>query len=183
MEWRASITKRPHTEVCENALLPCPKNCKNGKTKIIRKNVDFHILFECPNRPHSCTKCQKEMEFRNVRSHELNECPKRQYTCPHCNEAGVYEERTTTHLEVCPKVKVKCLKCLVHFSRCDQTGHILVCPNEPVRCKYSINIGCTEKPLRKDLTNHEENAQMHLEIAANKILKLTNVVVLKNTLT
>ena len=166
-------------KVCENAIVPCPNGCSNGKTKMMRKNVDFHILTKCPNRPHSCTKCQNVMEFRNVKSHELNECPKRQYTCPHCNEAGVYDERTTTHLEVCPKVKITCKKCSLQIFRCDESRHLLVCPNEPVRCIY-YNIGCGEKPLRKDLGIHEENAQLHLSLATKEVLRLKNA---KYTLT
>ncbi len=109
-------------------------------------------------------------------------CPKRQYTCPHCNEAGVYDERTTTHLEVCPKVEVECSKCSRSVLRCDESDHPLDCPNEPVFCKY-YNIGRGEKPLRKDLTNHDDNAQHHLSLAIDKILKLTNMLVVKNILT
>ena len=184
-EWNGELRSlKDHIQKdCGNTLVPCPNGCNNGSTKLRRNNRDFHLHQKCPNRILSCTNCWKDVEFRNAKNHELNECPKRQYTCPHCNEAGVYDERTTTHLKVCPKVKVECSKCLVQFFRCDQTGHVLVCPNEPVRCKYSTNIGCAEKPLRKDLTNHEENALIHLEIAADKILKLTNMLVLKNTLT
>ncbi len=179
-EWNGELRSLEHhmQKDCGNTLVPCPKNCK---IKIIWNKIDYHLAFKCLNRPHSCTKCQKQMEFRSVKNHELNECPKRQYTCPHCNEAGVYDERTTTHLEACPKVKIECSKCLVKISRCDQASHVLACPDEPVRCKY-YNIGCAEKPLRKKLTRHEDNAQMHLALAADKILKLTNILVVKNTL-
>ncbi len=166
--------------MCENTEIPCPNACN---TKPMRKNIQLHLETECAKRLTSCLKCEQEIEYRDLDNHMSRRCPKRRYTCPHCNEAGVYDERTTTHLKVCPKVKVECSKCLVQFFRCDQTGHVLVCPNEPVRCKYSTNIGCAEKPLRKDLTNHEDNALIHLEIAADKILKLTNMLVLKNTLT
>ncbi len=153
-------------KVCEHILVLCPNNCNNGKTKLRRNNVDFHLSFKCPNRPHSCTKCQNVMEFRNAKNHELNECPKRQYTCPHCNEAGVYDERTTTHLE-----DITCRKCSLQISRCDESDHLLVCLKEPVRCKY-YSIGCAEKPLRKDLGTHEENAQLHLSLATKEVLRL-----------
>ncbi len=184
-EWNGELRSlKDHIQkVCENTLVPCPNGCNNGQQKHDEKNIDFHLLTKCPNRSHSCTKCQKEMEFRNAKNHELNECPKRQYTCPHCNEAGVYDERTTTHLEVCPKVEITCKKCSLQIFRCDESDHLLDCPNEPVRCTY-YNIGCEEKPLRKDLTKHEENAQLHLSLATKEVLRLkkqTNS--LKNTLT
>ncbi len=183
-EWNGELRsiKNHMQKDCGNILVRCPNSCNNGLTKIIRKQINFHLRYKCSNRPHSCTKCRKQVEFRNAKSHKLNECPKRQYTCPHCREAGVYDERTTTHLEVCPRVEITCKKCSLQIFRCDESRHFLDCPNEPVRCTY-YNIGCEEKPLRKDLTKHEENAQMHLVLATDKILKLTNTLVVKNTLT
>ncbi len=122
------------------------------------------------------------MEFRSARSHAATSCPKRQYTCPHCNEAGVYDERTTTHLTVCPNVTIECSKCSSKLLRCDQSLHLEACPNESVTCKY-YNIGCEEKPLRKYLSKHEKNAELHLSLATDRIIRLTNMLVLKNTLT
>ncbi len=162
---------------CPNTLIPCPRGCNNGSKKVFRRNVEAHLQSKCHNRPYSCTKCQQIMEFRNAGSHETS-CPKRQYTCPHCNEAGVYDELTTTHLTVCPKVEIECSKCSIQLLRCYEPTHHLVCDYEPVTCKY-YNIGCREKPLRKDLSRHEENASFHLELAVNKITKLVS----KNTLT
>ncbi len=174
-EWNGELRSlEDHMQkVCEHILVPCPNNCNNGSTKLRRNNVDYHLLHKCPNRLHSCTKCQKEVEFRNARYHELM-CPKRQYTCPHCWEAGVYDERTTTHLEVCPKVQITCTKCSLKISRSVELRHHLVCPNEPVRCKY-YSIGCGEKPLRKDATKHEANAQLHLSLATEEVLRLKNI--------
>ncbi len=167
-------------KVCENIFVLCPNGCNNGSTKLRRNNIDYHLLYKCPNRLHSCTTCRKEIQFRNAISHELL-CPKRQYTCPHCNEAGVYDERTTAHLEVCPKVEITCKQCSLQISRCDESDHLLVCPNEPVRCTY-YSIGCEENPLRKDLGKHEENNQLHLSLATKEILRLRNRLS-KNTLT
>ena len=183
-EWNGELRSlEDHIQqVCENTLVPCPNGCNNGSTKTRRNNIDFHLSFKFPNRPHTCTKCQKKMEFRNAKSHELNECPKRQYTCPHCNEAGVYEERTTTHLEVCPKVEITCKKCSLRISRSNESDHRLVCPNEPVRCKY-YSIGCGEKPLRKDQSTHEEDAQLHLSLSTEEVLRLKKALFLKNALT
>ncbi len=182
-DWKGELRSlEDHIQkVCENIFVPCPNGCNNGKTILRRNNIDYH-LTNCPNRSHSCTKCQKQMEFRNVKSHKLNECPKRQFTCPHCNVSGEYDERTTTHLEVCPKVEITCKQCSLQISRCDESDHPLVCPNEPVHCKH-YNIGCGEKPLRKDLTKHEENIQHHFSLATKEILRLRNRLLLKNTLT
>ncbi len=122
------------------------------------------------------------MEYRNLDNHMARECPKRQYTCPHCNEAGVYEEQTTTHLEACPKVKVNCRKCFYTMFRCDASHHLLDCPSEPVQCKY-YSIGCGETPLRNDLSTHEEDAQLHLSLATEEVLRLKKTQLRKNALT
>ncbi len=166
---------------CPNTLIPCPRGCNNGSTKVVRRNKELHLQSKCPNRPYTCATCEQEMEFRNARSHKML-CPKRLYNCPHCNEPGMYDERTTTHLTVCTKIKVLCSKCYTQIMRCDESNHHLDCQHEPVRCKY-YNIGCGEKPLRKGLSKHEENAQLHLSLATDKVLKLTGMLVLKNTQT
>ena len=161
---------------CENTKIPCPNGCSIA---LIRKNIQLHLATDCLRRLTSCLKCKQEMEYRGLDNHMASKCPKRQYTCPHCNEAGVYDERTTTHLEVCPKVKVTCPKCSYAVLRCDGSRHSLICPNEPVHCKY-CKIGCVEKPLRKYLSTHEENLQLHLSLATEEVLRLK---IVKNTLT
>ena len=59
--------------------------------------------------------------------------PKRPYECPHCKVTGDYQERTTEHLQECAKMED-------------------VCPNE----------GCTERPLRCDLSKHREECPRRL---------------------
>ncbi len=183
-EWNGELRSlKDHIQKdCGNTLVPCPNGCNNGSTKLRRNNRDFHLHQKCPNRILSCTNCWKYVEFRNAKNHELNECPKRQYTCPHCNEAGVYDERTTTHLKVCPRVEINCRKCSLQIFRSNESRHILVCPNEPVRCTY-YNIGCGETPLRRDLTKHEENAQLHLLLATKEVLRLKKTQLQNNALT
>ncbi len=51
----------------------------------------------------------------------------------------------------------------IHRSRCDF---------EPVPCKYA-RVGCEEKPLRKDLSKHEEDVQLHFQVTTEKVLELT----------
>ncbi|XP_064399375.1 TNF receptor-associated factor 5-like [Halichondria panicea] len=164
---------------CENNITPCPNDC--GIT-LIRKYLQFHLATECLRRLTSCLKCKQEIQYRDLDNHTVRKCPKRRYTCPHCNEAGVYDERTTTHVRVCPRVKIPCYKCSGTFSRCDESRHPVFCPNEPVQCKY-YSIGCAEKPLRKDKSTHEKNAQLHLSLATEEVLRLKKAQFWKNALT
>ena len=42
-----------HVAVCEFALVPCPKKCKDdgGKVKcFIKKHIDDHVRKDCSNR-------------------------------------------------------------------------------------------------------------------------------------
>ena len=114
---------------------------------------------------------------KDMEKHTQRECPRRQYKCPHCEEAGEYEERTTEHLEVCPKMKVPCPNalCNTSISRCNVSSHRQSCIYEKVPCKYA-NIGCKENVLRKDLKEHEDNNQQHLNLAINTVHQLKTIV-------
>ena len=167
---------------CSNALVTCPNLCNNGQVKVARKNLKRHMKNKCPRRKKACPHCGQMNELTQLTDHQWNKCPKRHYQCPHCNEAGCYDERTTAHLDVCPKIVIQCPKCSVPIARGDITKHSLTCPHEPAPCKYH-NIGCRERPLRKDLEHHEKDIQLHLATATDKVLELTNALYIKNTTT
>ena len=97
-------------------------------------------------------------------------CPRRQYECPHCRESGEYQERTTTHLEECPKMKIPCPNdgCDEEIQRCNISLHRQKCLFESVSCKYT-NIGCKKSVLRKDLEEHQNDSQQHLQLAIDKV--------------
>ena len=162
---------------CKNVEVSCSNECE---FRMKRKYLMHHLEYDCPRRQYPCEQCGQVNEYRDLKQHLQQTCPKREYLCPKCNEAGCYDERTTTHLEVCPKVKIECPKCLDQIFRCDMSTHPQYCLNEPVPCKY-YDIGCMEKPLRKNLKKHEENTQFHLSKATEKVLELTKVARLKNT--
>ena len=130
---------------CGFTLLPCLNECKedNETIKLLRKDIEAH---------------KKEV------------CPRRQYKCLHCQESGEYRERTTTHLEECPKMKIPCPNdgCDEKIKRCDILEHRQECLYEEVSCKYT-NIGCKKKFLRKDLEDHHNDSQQHLQLAIDEV--------------
>ncbi len=80
----------------------------------------------------------------------------------------------TIHLDICP-CKVRCPNAHCYMtSYCEEDVeiHRLDCQYEPVPCKYAA-VGCEEKPLRKDLTEHQEEYQLHLQVTTKKVLELT----------
>ena len=55
--------------------------------------------------------------------------------------------------------------------------HFNFCPGEPVDCEFASSLGCTERPLRKDLEKHcndVSNLFKHFKLAVNKIEKVYN---------
>ena len=130
---------------CDFTLLPCPNVCKKGNNniKLLRKDIE---------------------------AHKRKKCPRRQYKCPHCREFGEYQERTTRHLEKCPKMKIPCPNdgCGEEVERCHISQHRQECLFESVSCKY-IKIGCMEKFIRKNVEEHHNDSQQHLQLAINTV--------------
>ncbi len=140
-----------HLQSCDYALLPCTNKCKidNDIAKFLRKDLKDHLT---------------------------NDCPRRLYKCPHCQETGGHEERITTHLETCPNIKVCCPnpQCPVGILRSNIDNHRSTCNYESICCKYA-EVGCEEKPLRKNAKKHEEDVLLHLQVTTDKVLELTKV--------
>jgi len=107
---------------------------------------------------------------RDMDNHLKNMCPNRQYQCPHCKDIGRYFEITTTHLDTCPKFKIPCpnAQCNDSVPRCELSDHRTKCLFEEVCCRYA-EIGCEEKPLRKDLQQHENDYLLHLQLAVETV--------------
>ena len=154
---------------CENATSGC---LWTGELHSLDKHLSECSYFycSCPN------KCEKNFEilYKDLHKHLL-ECPKRLYECPHCHIDGEYQERTTTHLNECPKMKVVCSHdgCSVAVD-CDMFEHRIVCPYAKVACRYA-RIGCESRIAQKDLARHEENVQVHLQLAIESVLRLQSI--------
>ena len=101
------------------------------------------------------------------------ECPRRQHECEYCGEVGEYEERTSSHLDICPQFKISCPnKCGEMIPRCQNKQHRSTCLYEMVSCKYKT-IGCKTIQRRRDMQKHEEDNQLHLDMAMNTVLELS----------
>ena len=149
-QWVGELGKlEKHMEFCDAVHIPCPNACTDIQGQTV------------------------EILRRNLQEHLTNECPRRKHRCPHCEEMGEYRERTTSHLETCPMMIVQCSNhdCDAVLFRCDISTHSLTCDYEPVSCKYA-EIGCEERPLRKDLQKHEEDAQLHFPFVIEAVLTL-----------
>ena len=107
----------------------------------------------------------------DIDTHTKHRCTRRKYKCLHCEEFGEYQERKTTHLSECPKVMVDCPNtgCVYRTVRCKMKEHReQSCQYEEQKCKYA-NIGCTVTVLRRDLAAHQNNSDLHLKLAIDKV--------------
>ena len=146
-----------HLQSCDYTLIPCTNECKNNDQ-----------IAEVPR--------------KDLQDHLNNKCPRRQYKCPLCEETGEHLEITTSHLKSCPKALVSCSNrgCNLIFLRCEISAHQTTCQYKPVPCKYA-EVGCKEKPLRKDLKKHEEDGQLHLRVTTEAVLELKKELAKQNT--
>ena len=133
-----------------------------------------YVLKSCPNGCTSPGGQETKVLAKDLENHKTNKCPKRNYMCEFCHEDGSYDFMKSDHLETCPAMLIACPNepCTSKILRCGIEAHCSTCPYEPVPCKYS-KVGCRKRPLRKDLKEHEEDAQLHLRITAEKVLDLT----------
>ena len=131
-----------------------------------------YTLVACPNKCNIEYLAKKDLEL-----HLESECLRREYECPYCGEEGEYEEMTTTHLEECDAFEIECpnLECEDMIPRWKLRTHQSKCGYEPVSCKYA-EVGCEERPLRKDLKKHEEDSQLHLQMTIDRVLELNKKV-------
>ena len=74
------------------------------------------------------------------------------------------------------------VKCGHHDDGCGWVGplstqsqHTTRCNYEFVSCKYAA-VGCEAKVIRKDIKQHEENDQLHLQLLTEKTVKLSTKV-------
>ncbi len=153
-DWMGELgSLETHLESCDYALVPCTNECKTGCDTIVK------------------------FPRKDLKHHLANDCPRRQRKCPHCKKMGEFQEMTTTHLGTCPQLRVGCpnTDCGTKILRCNLATHLSTCKYEFVTCKYAA-VGCNERPSRKELKEHEEDALLHLQVTTDKNLELTQKV-------
>ena len=152
-QWEGPLEElETHIQTCDYSKVPCPNECKAPSyevRKIVRRDFFDHLN---------------------------NECPKRKHRCKYCREVGEYMIITTSRLQICTRVCIPCpnYPCAQKIRRNEIQNHQSVCDYEPVSCKYA-EVGCKERPLRKDLKKHVEDDQFHIRITTKKVLELDRI--------
>ena len=135
-------------------------------------NCDYHLV-ECCNEG-----CDEEIERRHLVDHMHNKCPERTYNCPFCAEEGAYCEVTTAHFTECEDMPLTCpAGCgKRRLIRRNMAHHLSEdCLNELVPCTYAI-AGCEQIVKRKDLQQHLQDKDRHLDTILSSYASLTLLV-------
>ena len=139
-----------HVAVCEFALVPCPKKCKDDGGKIthfLKKNIDDHARRDCPNRDYACKHCGKKSTYAEITQVHDKECPLKLVKCPNECSATIFLQS-----DIREHVKNKCKYTVVH-------------------CKFQ-NIGCNREMKRVKMVAHEDDDKFHLHMALNTVGRL-----------
>lgn len=120
-----------------------------------------HQCFHKPSKPEVFTKPRTQLKTclrKDLQEHLLSQCPLRRYTCQHCGLENTYKNVTQTHYGTCPNFPLGCPNgCgMTAIKRKDIPTHREQCPLEKLQCPNK----CTNKKsgyttvCRKDLQNH-----------------------------
>ena len=104
-QWVGTVgTLEEHVGVCQFTLVPCPKECDNGILKIMRRDLQQHLMEKCPNRDYSCEHCDLKGTYATTM------CEKKIITCKN-EECTMEMERMKikNHLsEECEHTVISC---------------------------------------------------------------------------
>ena len=148
-DWKGKLASlEEHNIDCPFRTVPCPNQCtlEGEQVMLLNKDVTTHIATTCSNRL---------------------------VDCPHCNAKIKQCELEPVHFGKCTKFIVCCPNygCTVEVEREQLKTHHTLCEYEPVSCKYS-HIGCPGRVVRKNKEIHENNHELHLELALEMIANM-----------
>ena len=140
-----------HLTTCGYALLCCTNQCMvdEKEVKILRRDLNQHLMNECPNRQYQCRHCEATGRYCDIATTHLDTCPKVKIPCPntHC-KALVPRFKLSDHLTMCEYALLHCPnKCMentkeVRMLRCDLDQHLKnKCPNRQYQCPHCKDTG------------------------------------------
>ena len=141
-------------EGCGYIEVRCPRRCtyRSQKKGDVNKWWQFWLTDVCT------------IKRKDVQYHMAYECSRRPYKCEHCSFHGTYEDVTETHYDMCLELPLSCPnKCdAPSIKRKDMCIHRSMCPNEKVECPFK-EVGCNKDVCRSGFDDHmTSDVQQHL---------------------
>ena len=173
--WRSSYSKSFSCPICKSTSprfnLVRDKSHDRTLGNELVYCVNKKLLSNVDN-DDSVDGCDWVGELNYLKTHLSKVCPCVDVLCPYC-DAGMMKRDMVEHYSKCLFYPISCpLNCdISSIPRSEVDAHLKEnCPLQPVECIYK-NLGCKEKPLRKDLEEHQSKS--HHSVLVTSYEKLT----------
>ena len=163
-----------------NFKVKCPNKERGCQWQGSLGDAEKHADTSCDYQIVKCNNehCNVKVERRQLAEHMQNGCFQRMYKCPHCSEEDMNSKNNTTHLIKCEELPLPCpAGCGKHgLVRRDMAQHLSEdCPDELVQCTFAI-AGCQQVVKRKELQEHLQDKDLHLDTVLLSHVSLTVLV-------
>ena len=152
--------------VCRKRFTSMPDHFNNRRVKSLR--------VKCP---YTVNGCKWGGDLGVVGDHEAARCEFQPKPCPFCDFITIQKVELQKHLVMCDSHTFPCPNgCGAAPSRKFLYQHLDDCPEQLVRCKFSI-LGCDVELPRKAMERHLATAEKHsTEFLLQHVMKLTVLV-------
>ena len=157
------VTKCP---TCRKQFNRMPDHFNNRRVRSLR--------VKCP---FTANGCKWVGDLGDVGDHEAVWCEFQTKPCPYCDFTTIQKEELQEHLKTCDSHTFQCPNgCGAAPSRRGLDQHLEECPEQLVRCKFSM-LGCDAEIPRKAMERHVATSAEHsTEFLLQHVMKLTDLV-------
>ena len=151
---------------CQNQFTSMPDHFNNRRARSLR--------VKCP---FTANGCKWVGDLWDVGDHEAVRCEFLPKLCPYCDFTTIQKAELQEHLTTCDSHTFRCPNgCGAAPSRRGFNQHLEECPEQLVRCKFSI-LGCNAVLPRKSMESHVATSAEHsTEFLLQHVMKLTDLV-------
>ena len=152
--------------VCRKRFTSMPDHFNNRRVRSLR--------VKCP---YTANGCKWVSDLGDVGGHKAVWCELHSHKCQFCDFNTIQKEKLKNHLMLCDKHTFPCPNgCGAAPSRKSLDKHLNECPDQLIRCKFSI-LGCDVELPRKEMDHHIATSEEHsTEFLLQHVMKLTVLV-------
>ena len=161
---------------CVRGVTKCPA-CQEPFTSVPDHFNNRRVLSLRVKCPFTANGCKWVGDLVDVGDHEAARCKFQTKPCPYCEFTTIQKKKLQQHLTSCDSHTFQCPNgCGAAPSRRGFSQHLEECPEQLVRCKFSI-LGCNAVLARKSMEHHIATSPEHsTEFLLQHIKMLTDLV-------
>ena len=163
-------------EKCVRGVTICPA-CREQFTSMPDHFNNRRVLSLMVKCPFTENGCKWVGDLGDVGDHVAAQCEFQPKSCPYCDFTTMQKEKLQRHLMTCDSHTFLCPNgCGAAPSRRSLNQHLEKCPEQVVRCKFSM-LGCDAEIPRKEMKRHIATSSEHsTEFLLQHVVKLTDLV-------